>query len=304
MKEVAGAPGPQLLGVLRELGNLKRVRSAGRPGSIAERLFTAAWSGLLGGRPVEEVWRQTTAEALAASRLGDLDHAALRAVGLSHDETQEVLLLGLREAATNIDERIVQQLIASMQGDRSFEGHPLPPFVGQLAAQPRAGATSPGHPRLLFEPPESHAEHCLMVAVYGVLVSPTWGAKPATVFLAGLSHHLHNALLPDSGFVGEVLLGEALEPACTRATEQALADLPPELAAKVRISREILLAADTPEGRAFHAADTLDRVLQVEHHLRAARTTLDFVLDDMELIHAGAVRPFQLTVIAAMGLSR
>jgi len=66
----------------------------------------------------------------------------------------------------------------------------------------------------------------------------------------------------------------------------------------------ILPAADTPEGRAFHAADTLDRVLQVEHHLRMARTTLDYVLNDMELIHAGTVRPFQVEVIAAMGLSR
>ncbi len=303
MKELAGAPGPQLLGVLRELGNLKRVRSAGRQGSIAERLFAGAWSRLLGGMPVEEVWRLTTAEALAASLLGDLDHVSLRAVGLSHDETRSVLLRGLREAAAGIDEGILQKLIAGMPGDRPIEGITLPAFVGQLAAQPRAGATNPGHPRLLFEPPESHAEHCLMVAVYGVLLSPSWGASPATVFLAGLSHHLHNARLPDSGFVGEVLLGDALQPACTRATEQALGDLPPGLAAEVRASREILPAADTPEGRAFHAADTLDRVLQVEHHLRAARTTLGFVLDDMALIHAGAVRPFQQAVIAAMGLS-
>ena len=301
---VAGTPLPKLLGVLRELGHLKRVRSAGRSGSIAERLFAASWSRLLAGQPNEQVWRQATAEALAATLLGDLNHQALHAAGLSHEETRGVLLRGLRDAAADVDAEMRRQLINGMSTAEPFEAILLPSFVGQLAGQPRAGATSPGHPRLLFEPAENHAEHCLMVAVYGVLLSPTWGADPATVFLAGLSHHLHNALLPDSGFVGEVLLGDALEPACARATDQALAALPPELAAQVRTARLILPAADTPEGRAFHAADTLDRVLQVEHHLRMARTTLDYVLNDMELIHAGTVRPFQVEVIAAMGLSR
>ena len=304
MMEVAGTPRPQLLGTLRELGNLKRVRSAGRSGSIAERMFAASWSRLLAGQPTEQVWRQVTAEALAATLLGDLNQRALHAAGLSHDEIRQVLLRGLRDAAADVDDEMRRNLINGMSTAEPFEGLLLPSFVGQLAAQPRAGATSPGHPRLLFEPAENHAEHCLMVAAYGVLLSPTWGANPSTVFLAGLSHHLHNALLPDSGFVGEVLLGDTLEPACARATEHALAALPPDLAAEVRAARLILPAAETPEGRAFHAADTLDRVLQVEHHLRTARTTLDFVMNDMELIHAGTVRPFQLGVIAAMGLSR
>jgi len=267
-------------------------------------MFAASWSRLLAGQPTEQVWRQVTAEALAATLLGDLNHRALHAAGLSHDEIRQVLLRGLRDAAADVDDEMRRNLINGMSTAEPFEGLLLPSFVGQLAAQPRAGATSPGHPRLLFEPAENHAEHCLMVAVYGVVLSPTWGANPSTVFLAGLSHHLHNALLQDSGFVGEVLLGDALEPACARATEHALTALPPDLAAEVRAARLILPAADTPEGRAFHAADTLDRVLQVEHHLRAANTPTEFVLNDMELIHAGTVRLFQLGVIAAMGLSR
>ncbi len=60
----------------------------------------------------------------------------------------------------------------------------------------------------MFEPPENHAEHCLAVAVYGVLLAPRYGADPSVVFLAGLAHHLHNARLPDSGFTGEALLGD------------------------------------------------------------------------------------------------
>jgi hypothetical protein len=61
--------------------------------------------------------------------------------------------------------------------------------------------------------------------------------------------------------------------------------------------------AGTPEGRAFHAADTLDRVLQVEHHLRAAGTTMDFVLQQMELVHAGPTKTFQDAVLARFGFA-
>ncbi len=56
-----------------EIGDLKRVRSAGRQGTIATRLFRAAWSELAAGEPVPEVARRITAQALAAARLGDLD---------------------------------------------------------------------------------------------------------------------------------------------------------------------------------------------------------------------------------------
>jgi hypothetical protein len=122
------------------------------------------------------------------------------------------------------------------------------------------------------------------------------------VFLAGLAHHLHNALLPDAGFAGEVLLGEWLGPAMARATDLALAELAPGPRARVEAACRILPDAATPEGRAFHAADTLDRVLQVEHHLRAAGTTMDFVLREMELVHAGPVKPFQDAVLARRGL--
>ena len=178
-----------------------------------------------------------------------------------------------------------------------------PPFVGRLAAQPRAGATCPGKGRLMLEPPESHADHCAIVAIYGVLLAPAWDAKPETVFVAALAHHLHNAALPDAGFTGEELLGDWLQPAMRRATQIALDELPVEVRRRVEAARLILPDAETPDGRVFHAADTLDRVLQVEHHLRAGSTTMGFVLDEMQLVHAGRVKPFQDAMLVRMGIA-
>jgi 5'-deoxynucleotidase YfbR-like HD superfamily hydrolase len=287
---------PDQLDLLRELGDLKRVRSAARQGSIAERLFAEAWARLAEGEPPSQAWRGTVAAALAATRLGDLDADVLAEAGLA---AQAVLARGLADAAATLPAELRTLLSEApiLPATRTGSG-----FVAALARQPRAGVTCPGRPRLLLEPPENHAEHCLMVAVYGVLLSPGYGADPATVFLAALAHHLHNALLPDSGFVGEELLGEHLEPAFHRATEAALAELPPPLAQQVRDARRILPDAATAEGRAFHAADTLDRVLQIEQHLRAGQASMRYVLHDMALVHAGPVKPFQDRVLAEVGL--
>ena len=63
----------------------------------------------------------------------------------------------------------------------------------------------------MLEPPEGHGDHCLVVAVLAAVLAPRYGADPARPFLAGMAHHLHNAALPDSGFAGEMLLGEHLE---------------------------------------------------------------------------------------------
>ena len=65
-----------------------------------------------------------------------------------------------------------------------------------------------------------------IVAVYGALLADDVGADPADAFLLGLAHHLHNAVLPDAGFAGEILLGDHLEPVLERLTERELATLP------------------------------------------------------------------------------
>ncbi|MCW8085699.1 hypothetical protein [Sabulicella glaciei] len=288
-----------LLPLLRELGDLKRVRSAGREGSVAQRLFARAWAALCAGAPPEAVAHATTRAALSASRLGDLDDAAMMKVGIPPEARAAIM----REAISSVSAAVDPGLLRAMAEAPELPAGPPPPFVALLAAQPRAGATCPGRGRLMFEPPENHAEHCLITAVAGAVLAPAYAADTTAVFLAALSHHLHNALLPDSGFAGEMLLGNWLEPAMDSATSQALAELPEVLRAQVEVARLLLRDAETPGGRAFHAADTLDRVLQMEHHLRAAGTTIGFLLREMELVHDGPVRPFQEGLLREVGLA-
>jgi 5'-deoxynucleotidase YfbR-like HD superfamily hydrolase len=296
-----GAAPAHLLPLLREANDLKRIRSAGRAGSIAERLFAEAWSRLAAGEDAARLAAATTAGALAATRLGDLDPPALRRAGVGAQDVAAIRARALAQTAAGLDPALRTRLAAALDAP-ARGGGPLPAFVARLAAQPRAGATRPDRPRIVLEPPESHAEHCLMVAVYGVMLAPTYGADEGIVFLASLAHHLHNALLPDSGFTGEMLLGPALGPAFAEAARQALAELDAPLRAAVEEARRILPDADTPEGRAFHAADTLDRVLQIEQYGRAASTSLHFVLRDMALVHEGPVKRFQDAVLAETGL--
>ena len=244
--------------------------------------------------------RQDVASALAAARLGDLDCGTLADAGLPPDRVPPILERGFDAVAGAIAPGLAERLRASLDGSPPIADPP--DFAHRLAAQPRAGATCPGQPRLVLEPPENHAEHCGIVAVTAVLLCPVFGADPVTVWLASLAHHLHNARLPDSGFAGEMLLGDALAPLVAGTTERALAELPRGLASEVRAARRILNDADTAAGRAFHAADTLDRVWQIEQHLRPGRITMGLVLNDMALVHDGPVRPFQERVLAAAGI--
>ena len=168
--------------------------------------------------------------------------------------------------------------------------------------QPRAGATAPGRPRLVLEPPESHGDHCYAVAVGAVLVGAPSGADLGTCFTGALAHHLHNARLPDSGFAGEVLLGEHLEAVMERLTADALDELPEPVRARVAAALGLNLHLDSPEARAVVAADVLDRVVQMRHHARAAAFTLDVALDELDLVHAGPLQEYGLAVVAAAGM--
>ncbi|WP_428487133.1 hypothetical protein [Rhodopila sp.] len=290
-----------ILPLLRALGDLKRVHSASRNGSIAERLFAEGWSRLVAGEDALTLVFSIVSDSLIAVRLGDLDAQTLGKAGIPGREITRIRRRALNLAAEPLDDTLRIRLLDSAVA-QDTAGAP-PPFVMRLAAQPRAGATCPGRGRLILEPPENHAEHCAVVAIYGVLLAPVWNARPEDVFLAGLAHHLHNALLPDAGYAGEVLLGDWLQSATANATRLALRELPAAVRTRVEAACRILPDAESPEGCAFHAADTLDRVLQLEHHLRASNTTMDFVLREMELVHAGPVKPYQDAVLARMGLA-
>ena len=291
-----------LRGLFGEIGDLKRIRSAGRDGSIAQRGFRRAWCALAAGDAPAQVMRRSVAAALAAARLGDLDWRKLGELGLDSDAALDVLRASFDAVAGGLDARLRAELRAGLDAPGDAGSHYAPDFVRALEQQPRAGATCPGKPRLVLEPAENHAEHCWAVAVFGVLLSPSYDADPVTVFVAALAHHLHNARMPDSGFTGEMLLGAHLDGVCAQATDHALAQLAPPLRACVVEARAILPRADTPEGRAFHAADVIDRVMQIAQHLRAASATMADVLDELELVHDGPVKPFHDRVLAEMRL--
>ena len=251
-----------------ELNDLKRVISAGRTGSIATRMFRQSWAALVEGAPADEVGWAMAARALAAARLGDIDTAVLSEAGLSTGDIAHILRSAVDAAAMPLPQAVRTLALANAGTEIPAGRGPMPAFVEALAAQPRAGLTCPGRPRIILEPPENHADHCLVVAVYGVLLAPSYGADAGTVFLAALAHHFHNAGMPDAGFMGEVLLGSHLATVMAHYTAACLGELPTALRRDVERAREILPDVATPEGRAFHAADVIDRVLQIMQHAR------------------------------------
>ena len=281
-----------------ELGDLKRIRDASSPDSLAVRAFRRAWGDLEAGGKALDVAMSVSADALAAIRLGGIDAVMLRTVGI--DDAQPVLQRSFDEVGAPVPRQLcgaLRRSLGTIATDR-----PVPAFVEALIRQPRAGATCPGKPRLVLEPPENHGDHCLVVAVLGTLLSDHYGADPAAVFLAGLAHHLHNAVLPDSGFAGEMLLGDELGPVMARLFDRALDSLQAPLAASMRDALSAIAGTDTPEGRAFHAADVMDRVLQMRHYDDVARFTTSQALDDLELVHAGPVQAFHHAVLREAGL--
>ena len=294
----AGATG--LAEIARQAGDLKRTRDARSPHSRAAIGFAEAWSALIAGDGPASVATGMTADAVAAARLGGIDAGMMRRIGLSDPEALGVLHAGFDELAAHFPPSSRETLRRALGQTRA--SGPTPPFVAALTAQPRAGATSPGKPRIVLEPPESHADHCFLVAVLGVLAADLFDADPAIVFLAGLSHHLHNAVLPDSGFAGEILLGAHLGPVMARLFDEGYAQLPAPLARAARHAMALVADATTPEGRAFHAADVIDRVVQMDHYAQVAAFTLDRATEDLQLVHEGPVQAFHHAVLRRAGL--
>ena len=286
--------------LLQEIGDAKRTRVAGRTGSLTEQAFARSWARLVDGQDAADVALSESAAAVARARLAGIDSAVLTAAGLSPQEALDVLRAGFDEVAGCLDPDLAGRLRVSLPLLR--DAAPAPALAVALNAQPRAGATCPGVARVVVEPPESHGDHCFTVAVYGVLVSPLMGADPVEAFLCGLAHHLHNVALPDAGFAGEVLLGAHLVPVMEVLEARELAALPAALADRLRAALALRSDAVAPSSQAFHAADVLDRVLQVHHHARAAAFTASQALDDLQLVHDGPVQQFHLGVLTDAGL--
>ena len=285
-----------------EIGNLKRVRPAYLTVSFAEDLFLQSWKSIAGGADVRDVAIKIVADAVAAARLGAINADVLRRAELNETEIQTILERSFNLSSAPIEKNLRGELRAALMCEFDAGETNAPPFAEKLARQPRSGATKPNAPRLIFDQPENHAEHIITVAIYAVLLAPYFDADVATVFLIALSHHFHNADLPDAGFAGEELLGEFLTVIFSNLREQCLRELPINLHESIKRTFVLTENAASPEARAFHAADVIDRVLQMRHHAETNEFNLKYALEEMELVHAGAVQAFHYDVLRAASL--
>ncbi len=311
---------PALVPLAREFNTLKRVHAAGRPGSWAARAFARAWGRLAAGQPAGDVARRELVAAVVATRLGAIDAEFFASERVSQTHVYRILRRGWHAAAAALTPEGQALLRAGVgQGAGDLTAHvaqtylaaheiplPAPGFVARLAEQPRAGPTRPGTPRLMLVPAESHAEHCWAVAVTAALLAPAYGADPAAVFVAGLAHHLPNAWLPDAGDAADVALDGELAEMLPALRARALAELPGDVRAAVERALEVPPATGTPDARAFHAADALDRVLEMEWFARAAAFTLDDALGEgpgaFNVLHPGPNQAVERAALRAAGL--
>lgn len=291
-----------LVPLFREIGNLKRIRAAHADGSRAANLFRRAWSRISGGADARAVALKIAADGCVGATLGAIDAAILRAAELNGTEIETILLRAFEAAAAPVEENLRGELRGQIAAEIDFEESCVPHFVELLSNQPRSGATKVGAPKLVFDQPENHAEHCIAVGIFGVLLAPVYGADIETVFCAALAHHFHNAYLPDSGFAGEKHLGEFLPRVFEAFRRECLAELPENTHGKIRRALKIIETADAPEARAFHAADVIDRVLQMRHHAESNEFTLRYAMEEAELVHAGAIQAFHYEVLRAAQL--
>ena len=290
-----------LLPLFRQLNDLKRLRVAALDGSIAQRLFVRSWARLIAGEPLETVALSETASAVIAAKLAGIDAQVLADAGIETDARLQVLQRAFDASADVLSPEFAAQLRAQISPDAAPNVGEIPEFVERLTMQPRAGATRPGYARVVLEPTENHAEHCAIVAVNGALASSLYCADAGEAFLTGLSHHFHNAYLPDAGDAGDVLLGEFHAPLMQTFRERSIAQLPDELPQKARAALDNVFRADTPASKSFQVADSLDRVLEMEWHARSAEFTLSVALEEMDIIHPGPVQAFQLEIMRETG---
>ena len=288
--------------LLRQMNGLKRVTSAVRRGSVVDRTFARSWCALVRGDSARIVAMRETAALVAAVRLAALDAATLRAHGVDASTADHVVAAAVGEAGDGVDKNLLDLLVAAagdVPADPVVEA--LPPFVERLMAQPRAGATHPTRPRLILEPAEGHGDHCGMTAAYAVLLSPHFDADVGVAFLIGLAHHLFNSSLPDVGFAGDRLLSrfDLAESVTAAAFEKAYAQIPQPLRTNVRLALEHTKRLDTPEARAFHAADVLDRTLEMAFHAESAGFELRYAIGEMNIVHEAPEQQLQRRVLEA-----
>ena len=291
-----------LVPLLREIGNLKRIRAANLQTSFAAELFARAWRQIINGANVRRVGLEITRDAVIGANLGAINAAVLQSANLQTDEIATILRRAFDAQSAPVIPTLREELRNLIAEENAETESETPQFAQLLAVQPRSGATKVGAPKMIFDAPENHAGHSIIVGVYGCLFAPVFGADVETVFTAALAHHFHNAYLPDSGFAGEESLGEFLPRIFNAFRRRCLAQVPENLHDSIWNALAAIETADTPEAQAFHAADVFDRVLQMRHHAEANEFTLKYAMEEAELVHAGAIQEFHYEVLRAANL--
>ena len=291
------------LGPLREFNDLKRLYAYNLGcSSFATWIFNRACEPITSGQPLlADRWCAAT---VAAARLGAITPHVLKDVGLDEAERFEVYKKSILVHQTFPTDLLNSLINACEELDAdSIEKVPTSAlWVERLVAAPRAGATCPGKPRIALEPPEIHSDHCAMVAVYGYLLADIFGADREDAWLIGLCHHFHNAYLPDSGFTGEIMLGAHLARVIDTLRTRVICELPECYRTRVTRLFEEIDGVTTPLAKTFHAADTIDRIVQMEHYERTAQFKVRHALVDLNLVHEGAAQAFQHALLKSTGL--
>lgn len=292
------------LELLREINDVKRLyaRNLGSH-SYASLIFFASTKALQKDQPLQaDAW---CAAIVSAARLGAITSTVLRDIGIDKNDravvlknsilVQQCLSEPLRDSLTNACDLLDQVCIEDV--------NEYPDWASRLAASPRAGATCPGKARIALEPAEMHSDHSVMVAAYAFLLADTFGASREDAWLIGLCHHLHNAYLPDSGFTGEMLLGDHLDGVINSLRLRVLDTFSVHLRKRVSSLFDEINNLQSPLAQTFHAADTIDRIVQMEHYERAAKFRVANALDDFNLVHEGPAQEFQHALLQSIGIS-
>lgn len=292
------------LPLLRELNDIKRLyaRNLGAR-SFATRVFFGATKPLHLGDPLNaDVW---CAAIVCAARLGAITPHILNDIGVTpkerlavyqnsiqtHSSLPQNIKSALLDAAKNLDGVSVEKA----------EGHCE--WVEYLATSPRAGATCPGKPRIALEPAEMHSDHCILVATNAYILAGIFGANKEDAWLISLCHHLHNAYLPDAGFTGEVLLGSHLQSIIDSQRNRTLKNVSKNYQERITSLFKEIDDLESPLAQTFHAADTIDRVIQMEHYERAANFKVISALEDFNIVHEGSAQQFQFELLNSIGIA-
>ena len=292
------------LSLFKDLNELKRIKSNSSNGlSFAERAFGIGVQCCDCSDSFLSI-HDLVKKFIAGSRLGFLGHETLSSTSLSDQEIVKIYEESLHSYEYELRLLKVDFDLHKTNWTMSenIRESPLRSLIKDHISQPRAGVTCPDKPRVVLQPTESHGDHCIMVAVYAYLLSPFYDSDPIDAFTIGLFHHLHNCILPDSGFAGECILGNCLNRVIDSARATTASVLSVSTKTKLdRLFKEIEQTS-SPVAKAFHAADCIDRVLQLQYYEKAHGFSVSDAIEKLNLIHDGPAKTFQMQTLQSCGL--